>query len=327
MKRLLIVIPCLNEARHIGGLLAQLLPFAQARGARIVVADGGSTDGTIGIVSEIARGAPEVELLRNPARLQSAGVNLAVDRYGAQADWLIRIDAHAGYPADYCETLLKEADATGADAVTVSLKAVGSGKVQTLAAAAQNSILGNGGSAHRNVTEGKWVDHGHHALINIAAFRAVGGYDESFRTNEDAELDLRLTRAGYRIWLTGLTQIDYYPRRTLRDLARQYFRYGHGRAQTLKKHSMRAKPRQRAMILVAPALAFTPMGIWFWPFFIPAALWLSACLAGGIALAIKTQDLSLALTGPLAALMHASWSIGFWSAQRPHAQIRKQQPA
>lgn len=44
--RVLIVIPTLNEAAHIGGVLDGLLPFAERHGARIVVADGGSTDGT-----------------------------------------------------------------------------------------------------------------------------------------------------------------------------------------------------------------------------------------------------------------------------------------
>ncbi|TKB30341.1 MAG: glycosyltransferase, partial [Mesorhizobium sp.] len=42
----LIVIPCLNEAAHIGALVHELRPAAERLGARIVVADGGSTDGT-----------------------------------------------------------------------------------------------------------------------------------------------------------------------------------------------------------------------------------------------------------------------------------------
>ena len=44
--------------------------------------------------------------------------------------------------------------------------------------------------------------------MRIAAFRAVGGYDESFSHNEDAELDYRLRQAGYRIWMTDKTLHD-----------------------------------------------------------------------------------------------------------------------
>ena len=46
----LIVIPTLNEARHIGSLLDRMMVEARTLGARIVVADGGSSDGTQDIV-------------------------------------------------------------------------------------------------------------------------------------------------------------------------------------------------------------------------------------------------------------------------------------
>src|SRR3984885_13297203 len=85
--------------------------------------------------------------------------------------------------------------------------------IQKAAAATQNSLLGNGGSAHRREGKGgRWVDHGHHALIRLESFRAVGGYDESFPQNEDAELDHRLANSGYKIWLTSQTSLTYYPR-------------------------------------------------------------------------------------------------------------------
>ncbi|TIR63960.1 glycosyltransferase, partial [Mesorhizobium sp.] len=103
----LIVIPCLNEAAHIGGLLQRLRPAAARLGARIVVADGGSTDGTQGIVEELAAEDPRVILIANPKRIQSAAINLAVATFGDDADYLIRIDAHGGYPADYCDRLVE----------------------------------------------------------------------------------------------------------------------------------------------------------------------------------------------------------------------------
>ena len=45
MRRLTIVLPVLNEAAIVGAALAALAPL-RARGAEIIVADGGSTDGT-----------------------------------------------------------------------------------------------------------------------------------------------------------------------------------------------------------------------------------------------------------------------------------------
>ncbi|TIP34006.1 MAG: glycosyltransferase, partial [Mesorhizobium sp.] len=63
---ILIVIPCLNEAAHIDGLLDQLRPAAARLGGRIVVADGGSSDGTQAIVEKIVAKDPRVILLANP---------------------------------------------------------------------------------------------------------------------------------------------------------------------------------------------------------------------------------------------------------------------
>src|SRR5690242_16329208 len=92
-KRLLVVIPCLNEEEHLPGLLAWLSARSEPR--RIVVADGGSTDDSRRIVEGAAKADPRIVLIDNPQRLQSAGVNAAVRAFSAEADRFVRIDAHA----------------------------------------------------------------------------------------------------------------------------------------------------------------------------------------------------------------------------------------
>ncbi len=327
MSKVLIVIPCLNEAAHIEGLVRQLVPVAQRLDGQIVIADGGSTDGSREIARRMADAEDTVTLLHNPARLQSAAVNLAVAEYGAQATYLIRIDAHAAYPDDYCDVLLGEAVQTQAASVVTGMLARGTGPMQSAIAAAQNSRLGNGGSKHRNAPVGQYVDHGHHALMQVAAFRAVGGYDESFTHNEDAELDMRLRAAGYDIWLTPHTLVTYYPRATLGALARQYLNYGAGRARTVLKHRVVPKLRQAVVLSVMPALALVPLALWLPVFALPALLWLLACLAGGLAIAWEARRPALALSGGAAAVMHTAWSAGFWaSLLRERRQARKAVP-
>ncbi|PBC22648.1 MULTISPECIES: glycosyltransferase family 2 protein [unclassified Mesorhizobium] len=308
----LIVIPCLNEAAHISALLGQLCPAAARLGARIVVADGGSTDGTLAIVEQIVAKDPRVVLLHNRRRIQSAAINLAVGTFGEGAEYLIRIDAHGGYPDDYCDRLLEEALATSADSVVVSMLTSGSGAVQKSVAAAQNSKLGTGGSKHRHLSAGEWVDHGHHALMRISAFGAVGGYDESFSHNEDAELDYRLRQAGYRIWMSGKTQMVYYPRASLKGLYFQYLGYGRGRAKNVLKHRVIPKVRQMVPLAVFPVVLLAAFSFVHWIAAVPLLIWASVCLGYGLVTAIRQRNADIALAGVSAMVMHFGWSVGFW---------------
>lgn len=311
-NRLLIVVPCLNEADHIGPLMAQLSLAAARFDGIVVVADGGSTDNTAEIVEERAARDPLVKLLLNPARIQSAGVNLAVSRYGDEVEFLIRVDAHGGYPDDFCDRLIEEAGAVSADSVVVPMLTKGVGVVQGAIAEVQNSKLGTGGSKHRAGSTGEWVDHGHHALMRIAAFRDVGGYDETFSHNEDAELDFRLRQAGYRIWLSGRTQMIYYPRTSLGALFRQYAGYGRGRARNVVKHRVIPKLRQLVPLSVFPAVCLLPFAGMHWLAALPAIVWAAACLGGGALMAIRARRPGLVLAGVSAMVMHLAWSFGFW---------------
>ena len=305
--------PCLNEAANLPALLDDLLADLEDEDAIIVVADGGSTDESREIVRAYAARDARVRLMANPARYQSAGVNRAARLHAVGRRWLIRIDAHADYPRGFVRRLIDEAERTGADSVVVRLVTTGRGPFQRAAAAAMNSALGAGGSAHRVGAPAGWVDHGHHALFDLNVFLGLGGYDESFTHNEDAEFDTRLAAAGGRIWLTDAVEVGYHPRSRPGALFRQYFNYGKGRARTVLKHRTPLKLRQAAPLAVAPAAVMAPAGLEMAGFAAPAALWACACLGGGLALALKARRPAAAAAGPVAMLMHLAWSLGFWT--------------
>jgi succinoglycan biosynthesis protein ExoA len=312
-RRALIVIPCLNEAAVVRSVIERVLDDEDLVDPLVLVADGGSTDGTRDIVAEIARHDPRVRLMANPGRLQSAGVNLAARSMAGDRPWLVRVDAHADYPKNYASSLIEEAIRTGATSVVVSMDTIGESGFQRAVAIAQNSVLGTGGSAHRSAGGGEWVDHGHHALFSVDAFESVGGYDETFSHNEDAELDLRLTQQGGRIWLTDTLRIGYYPRRTPQALWKQYFSYGKGRARTVLKHYTPLKIRQAVPLGIAPAVASLALAPFFWAFAIPALVWAAAALGYGAYLGLRKREAAAFLAGPAAMIMHLAWSAGFWA--------------
>lgn len=308
-----IAVPVLNEEHYIAGCLASLLAQGDAYRLEILVLDGGSTDRTREIVAEIGASHPEVRLLDNPARLQSAAVNLAAREASPEARILLRADAHAWYPPGFVTRVCRCMEETpGATSVVVPMRTEGRAGMQRAIALAQNSRLGNGGSAHRAGGVSGWVDHGHHAAFDRAFFRSLGGYDEAFTHNEDAELDHRAHLAGGKVWMCREAPVTYFPRKDLPALARQYMKHGAGRARTLVKHGLRPRPRQMAPVLALLGCAGAVLLAPFWPpfLFVPL-LYAALCLGWGAAQALKARDLSLLPAGLAVMTMHLSWGFGF----------------
>lgn len=309
----LVVIPVLNEEAHIETCLRSLMIGDQRLAAvEFVVVDGGSTDRTRSIVAGLFDEFPNLRLLNNPQKLQSAAINLAARDYGMGRGILVRCDAHAIYPEGYVMAVADSLNHRGVASVVVPMDAVGSGCFQRAAAWIVDTPLGSGGSAHRGGRKSMFVDHGHHAGFDLKTFLHVGGYDETFSHNEDAEFDKRLRDAGGRIFLDADIRLRYLPRKTASALARQYFNYGKGRARTILTHGERPKLRQMIPVVTLLAclagLAFAPLNLA--SLALPVG-YFGVLLLASIAIALKHRSFCGLMAGPASAIMHMSWATGF----------------
>jgi succinoglycan biosynthesis protein ExoA len=308
----LVAIPVLNEADHIETCVRSLMAGdGRLRSAEFVVVDGGSADATRRIVEDLRDEFPNLRLLHNPKRLQSAAVNLAARECGSGRRILVRCDAHSIYPANYVMDVADSLARRDAVSVVVPMDAVGKSCFQRANAWIVDTPLGSGGSAHRGGRRSMFVDHGHHAGFDLKAFQAVGGYDETFSHNEDAELDARLRKAGGRIFLDAGIRLSYLPRADVASVARQYFNYGKGRARTLLKH--RERPRLRQLVppatLLACVLGFLVAPFSLWGLVLPGG-YLAALALASIAVALKHRSACGLLAGLVSATIHMSWSVG-----------------
>ena len=81
-QTVLAVIPTLNEERHIEACIRSLMDGDERlRQVPLTIADGGSTDGTVAIVESLKGEFPNLRVLHNPKRLQSAALNLAATQH------------------------------------------------------------------------------------------------------------------------------------------------------------------------------------------------------------------------------------------------------
>ena len=313
--QVIVAIPTLNEERHIAACLRSLVDnCAFTAETKIVVADGGSTDRTRQVVEDLQKTLPHLHLIDNPAKFQSAAINaVAEQEAGPKHLLLVRCDAHAVYPPGYVRDVVASFGANSeAASIATVMDAQGSSCFQRASAWVVDTPFGSGGSAHRGGSRSGWVDHAHHAGFRLSWFRKIGGYDPTFTHNEDAEYDHRLGLAGGKIWLDAGIRMDYQMRPTLGGLAKQYWRYGRGRARTVLKHQMRPRLRQLIPAINVLLLAITTLLGFVWtPALIFPALYLGALVAISAFAVAKMKSLCGLYAGVSLAIMHNFWGAGF----------------
>lgn len=94
--QIVVIIPTLNEENFIecclDSVMKQTYPFEDMD---IMIVDGGSTDHTQEKVSRISEKYPNVRLIHNPRKIQSAAFNIGIRE--SKAPYIMRLDAHAIY--------------------------------------------------------------------------------------------------------------------------------------------------------------------------------------------------------------------------------------
>ena len=306
-----VIIPTLNEEVHIGSLLDSLRSTPSSEILEIWVVDGGSQDLTRDIVGSATSIDPRVRLLNNPERRQGAAVNLAAKLAHPDVDVLVRLDAHAEYPTGFVAAVSAKLREKQADSVVVRLLSRGRSCFQRAVAGVSNSRLGTGGSLHRVGGASCWVDHGHHAAFRRDRFAQLGGYDTRFVANEDAEFDARLRKAGGCIWLDGDLDIVYWPRSKVTALGRQYFAYGRGRAQNVRKHGeIRYRQLAAPMLVASILISLIIAPFYLWSLLVPFA-YISILLLVSLVWALRSRDSCQLAAGCALAIMHTAWGIGF----------------
>jgi succinoglycan biosynthesis protein ExoA len=307
-----VVIPARGAAHLLPDCLARVLPQLRDDDELIVASgDVATRDAADAIAADDAR----VRVVDNPDGTTPAALNRAIA--AARHPVLVRIDAQARIPDGYRDRVVELLVSTGAVNVGGRQVARAQRGMPAAIAAAMNAPLGHGGASYRSGGRGGPVD-----TVYLGAFRAdalalVGGYDEAFWTNQDAELNERLRRAGGVVWLDPTLEVGYLPRTTLRVLARQFRAYGRGRAATAARHGGSLATRQLAapalVVALLAALAVLP---WTAVPLVAGACGYGALVVIGAAASGADARRRLPLVVAALVTMHLAWGVGFLTGPR-----------
>jgi len=222
-----IIIPMRNEEKYIARCLDSLLAngFPEEQ-YEILVADGESEDASRDMVLAKAAAHPCIRLLHNPGRFVPSGMNLGIRQ--ARGRYIIRVDAHSEYPPDYIQNCISELERTGAGNVggRCITRPGSDTHIATAIALFTQTRVGVGNAAYRLGEGDRYVDTVPFGAFPREVFDRVGLYREDLVRNQDFELNARIRRAGYGIYLSSKIACVYYNSGTFRKFMRQAWMNG-----------------------------------------------------------------------------------------------------
>ncbi len=303
-----IVCPVYNEEEYITALL-QFCLAATPIEKEIIFIDGHSTDATCAIIEQYCRQYSNIQLLHNPHRYVPYALNMGIG--AASGNIIIRLDAHTRYATDYFEKILATFNQTGAHIVGGPMRIARGTRVQNAIGYATSTLFGIGNSSfHFEAFEG-FTDSVYLGAWKKEIFRTTGLFDVAFVRNQDDEFNYRARQHGFRIYQSPAIKSYYHPRKTFKDLYRQYFQYGYYKPMVLAKIKSGIRlshvvPATFVIYLVTLPLTFFIAGF---ASFIPLALYLLCNLYFSVkAHQSLIQSLYISMVYPL---LHIAYGSGF----------------
>lgn len=239
------IIPARNEEKFVEDCIKSLLSLDYPKEkVEIIFAEGNSSDHTREILERYAEKHDNVKIFDNPTGNTAIGRNICIEN--ATGEMMMDFSAHTVAPRNLLKVLVSKLASQPEDVAGVGCSNLPPEKQNFVGKASGAAFLGfmaGSGIFMQNTVfdEERFVEHMAFTLYRREIFDKVGLFDPDFWCGQDAELDIRVKKAGYKILYTPEVQVKHYKRQTVRALFRQMYRYGIARAKMIKKHPDTAK--------------------------------------------------------------------------------------
>ncbi|AHB47831.1 polysaccharide deacetylase [Hyphomicrobium nitrativorans NL23] len=227
-----IIVPAYNEADVITDCIASLLECV-GNVSEIIVVDDGSTDDTYGVALNAYRQHPRVKVYRKPNGGKATALNFGIEI--AKSDIIVAIDADTRLDSRAVSLLSRHFVDPKLGAVAGAVEVGNAKKLITRFQALEYVVSQNLDRRALEVANGIIVVPGAIGAWRRDAVLDVGGYEEDTLA-EDADLTLKLQRAGWHILYEPAALARTEAPQTLGLFLRQRFRWMFGMLQVAFKH-------------------------------------------------------------------------------------------
>ena len=228
-----IIIPTKNEGHILENCLRSIhkLHYPQDR-VEVIIVDGHSIDDTVAVATKYG-----CSIVFEDVGTRGGACNIGVRN--AAGDYIVFTDADCVVPQDWLTNLIKHFD-------NIEIASVGGPNITpeedtefAKCVGAVLSFLSKPGSRYGLVANNVMETY-HNSGCNVAyrksVIEEVGGFNESFITCEDEELDFRIKETGGKILYTPDAKVFHYRRPTWQRFYNQAYKYAIGRIQAIKLH-------------------------------------------------------------------------------------------
>lgn len=302
-----VICPVYNEIDKLE-LILGFFVCAKPKSKELIIADGGSTDGSIEIVLKWSKCYNNITLVSNPKKYAPFGLNQAIKL--SKGNPIIRLDGHSNYSPDYFEKILDTFNKSGADVVGGPMNGVGKTPVQKAIAYATSTIFGIGNSKFHNISFEGYSDHVYLGAWHKELFEELGYFDERLKVNHDQDFSYRALNKGKKIFINSEIKSYYFPRSTFIDLFKQYFMYGFEKPMVSKNVMSELKFRHIIPPLFAIYILCLPLYFVYQLLFIPLLIYFLLNIYFSLIKNQQRLNVKL-LTLIVYPVIHLSYGIGY----------------
>ena len=240
--RVSIILPFRNEERTIEQSVISIVEQDYAGWTEILAINDGSKDKSVEILKRLKHRYDSIRLIETAGSGEAQARNAGVCASSGQV--IVNFSAHAVAAGNFLRVLVSKLNELSLDVAGVGCKHktfIGRGSSLAFGEAMRSAFGGYRTTYHQHETE-RFVESVAFTAYRARVFATIGLFDPAMGEGADAEFNLRLGIAGYKLLYTPETNVYHLEVTSPRAFFAKLMRKGAARVKVIRKHPWSFRP-------------------------------------------------------------------------------------